>query len=195
MHRTFSRHRRFFDKLNFLILMCDEERFPPVHEDEQVRQWRKTNLVTQELLRDSGLEFKRHYTGATACAPARGTIFTGQYPSLHGVTQTTGAAKGPYDPDTFWLDPNNVPTMGDYFRAAGYRIYYKGKWHVSAADLLISGTHQPVLSYDKAACPGCLRPAASRARTPEGGEADHSPFNYFQEAAPFRANSAKEMGA
>jgi arylsulfatase A-like enzyme len=147
-HGASRRRRRSFRNPNFLILMCDEERFPPVYEDEQVMQWRKTNLVTQELLRNNGLEFKQHYTGATACAPARGTIFTGQYPSLHGVTQTTGVAKGAYDADTFWLDPNNVPTMGDYFRAAGYKTYYKGKWHVSAADLLLSGTHQPVLSYD-----------------------------------------------
>jgi arylsulfatase A-like enzyme len=128
--------------------MCDENRFPPVYEDEQIMQWRKTNLVTQELLRANGMEFNNHYTGATACAPARATIFTGQYPSLHGVTQTTGVAKGAYDADTFWLDSGNVPTMGDYFRAAGYRTYYKGKWHVSAADLPISGTHQPVLTYD-----------------------------------------------
>ncbi len=97
----------------------------------------------------NGVEFKNHYTGATACAPARATIFTGQYPSLHGVTQTTGVAKGPYDPDTFWLDVNNVPTMGDYFRAAGYQTHYIGKWHVSDADLSLSGTHQPVPSVDK----------------------------------------------
>jgi hypothetical protein len=147
-HRSSGHHRPFRKKPNFLILMCDEERFPPVYEDEEVRQWRKKNLVTQDLLRNNGMEFKNHYTGATACAPARGTIFTGQYPSLHGVTQTTGVAKGPYDSDTFWLDANNVPTMGDYFRAAGYRTYYKGKWHVSEADLPISGTHQPVLSYN-----------------------------------------------
>ena len=31
--------------------------------------------------------------------------------------------------------------MGDYFRAGGYNTYYKGKWHVSEADLLIPGTH------------------------------------------------------
>jgi arylsulfatase A-like enzyme len=144
-----ARNRNVLKRPNFLILMCDENRFPPVYEDEQVKLWRKTNLVTQDLLRNNGMEFKNHYTGATACAPARGTIFTGQYPSLHGVTQTTGVAKGPYDADTFWLDPNNVPTMGDYFRAAGYQTYYKGKWHVSEADLPISGTHDPVLSYDK----------------------------------------------
>jgi arylsulfatase A-like enzyme len=146
---AFSHRRKPLKSPNFLILMCDENRFPPVYEDEQIKQWRKTNLVTQDLLRANGMEFMNHYTGATACAPARGTVFTGQYPSLHGVTQTTGVAKGPYDPDTFWLDPSNVPTMGDYFRAAGYRTYYKGKWHASEADLPISGTHDPVLSYDK----------------------------------------------
>ena len=94
--------------------MCDEERFPPIYETPQIRQWRKQNLITQQLLLDNGVEFKRHYTGATACVPARGTIFTGQYPSLHGATQTTGVAKGAYDAETFWLDPNAVPTMGDY---------------------------------------------------------------------------------
>jgi choline-sulfatase len=52
-----------------------------------------------------------------ACRVARG-LYTGHYPSLHGVTQTTGAAKESFDPDIFWLDLNGVPTMGDYFRAA-----------------------------------------------------------------------------
>src|SRR5690606_30695143 len=47
-----------------------------------------------------------------------------------------------------WLDINSVPTMGDYFRAGGYRTFYKGKWHVSDADLQIPGTHDQVLSYD-----------------------------------------------
>jgi len=50
--------------------------------------------------------------------PGRASLYTGHYPSLHGVTQTTGAAKESFDPDIFWLDPNGVPTMGDYFRAA-----------------------------------------------------------------------------
>ena len=95
-----SPSHRPFKKPNFLILMCDQNRFPPAYEDDQVKRWRKTNLVTQDLLRENGMEFKKHYTGATACAPARGTIFTGQYPSLHGVTQTTGVAKGAYDADT-----------------------------------------------------------------------------------------------
>ena len=31
----------------------------------------------------------------------------------------------------FWLAPDTVPTLGDWFRAGGYRTFYKGKWHVS----------------------------------------------------------------
>ena len=48
----------------------------------------------------------------------------------------------------FWLDPNSVPTMGDYFRAAGYSTFWRGKWHASDADMLIPGTHSQLVSYD-----------------------------------------------
>ena len=141
----------FFTKQpNFLILMCDQERYPPCYEDSEVRKWRERYLPAQNFLRQNGLEFHRHYTGSTACCPARGTFFTGQYPSLHGVSQTDGVAKGPFDPDMFWLDPNTVPTMGDYFRVAGYRTFYKGKWHISEADLIIPGTHNSLPSYQPA---------------------------------------------
>ncbi len=133
---------------NFLFIMVDEERYPPVYETPEIRDWRTTNLPAQELLRSHCVEFKRHYTGSTACCPSRATIFTGQYPSLHGVTQTDGVAKGPFDADMFWLDPDTVPTMGDYFQAAGYRTYYRGKWHISDADILIPGTHNSLPSYN-----------------------------------------------
>jgi arylsulfatase A-like enzyme len=132
---------------NFLIVMVDEERFPPGYEDQQIRAWRTTNLRAQELLRDHGLEFLRHYTGSTACVPARNTFYTGQYPSLHGSTQTDGAAKRASEPGMFWLDPNTVPTIGNYFRAAGYQTFYKGKWHVAESDILIPGSKTALASY------------------------------------------------
>ncbi|MTI85143.1 MAG: DUF229 domain-containing protein [Firmicutes bacterium] len=135
-------------KPNFLIFMVDQERFPTVYENEELKEWQKENLVTQELLRDNGLEFKNHYTGSTACSPSRSTLYTGQYPSLHGVSQTTGAAKVDFEPGTFWLDPNTVPTFGDYFRAAGYQTFWKGKWHASQADILIPDTQDSFLSYN-----------------------------------------------
>lgn len=135
-------------KPNFLLFIIDEERFPTVYENEELSEWRKKNLVTQELLRNNGMEFFNHYVGSTACSPSRATLYTGQYPSLHGLTKTTGGAAGPFEPDVFWLDPNTVPTFGDYFRTAGYRTFWKGKWHASEQDILIPGTHNALPSYD-----------------------------------------------
>ena len=126
----------------------DEERYPPVYENAEIKAWRERNLVAQQLLRANSVEFHRHYIGSTACCPSRATLMTGQYPSLHGVSQTPGIAKNVFDSDMFWLDRNTVPTMGDYFRAAGYQTHYRGKWHVSYEDIVIPGTHGGLLSYD-----------------------------------------------
>ena len=135
-------------KPNILFIIVDEERFPTVYETDALKEWRIKSLKTQALLRNNGMTFLNHYIGSTACSPSRATLFTGQYPSLHGVTQTTGVAKGAFDPDVFWLDPSTVPTLGEYFRTAGYQTYWKGKWHLSDEDILIPGTHNALPSYN-----------------------------------------------
>lgn len=127
---------------NILLVMTDEERYPPPYEDESVREFRRTSLPARESLRNEGVELHRHYAGSTACVPSRATLFTGQYPSLHGVTSTDGLAKNAYDPGMRWLDPATVPTLGDWFRAGGYTTHYRGKWHISEAALTIPGTHE-----------------------------------------------------
>ncbi len=135
------------ERPNFLIFMVDEVRYPPVYETEEIKAWRNRYLKAQDMLRQTGVEFHRHYVASCACCPSRSSLFTGQYPSLHGVTQTPGAAKTSFDPGMFWLDPNTVPTMGDYFRAAGYRTFYKGKWHISDGDIIIPGTRNPLMTW------------------------------------------------
>ncbi|SFL23286.1 Arylsulfatase A [Paenibacillus sp. 1_12] len=139
---------RSIQKPNFLVLVIDEQQYPPIYESNDIKEWRVNNLITQELLRTNGIEFNRHYIGSAACCPSRATLFTGQYPSLHGVSQTNGIAKEASDPDMFWLNRNTVPTMGHYFREAGYQTFYKGKWHVSYEDIIIPGTRSGLLSYD-----------------------------------------------
>jgi arylsulfatase A-like enzyme len=135
-------------KPNFLIIMVDEERFPPPYEDEAIKQWRKENLKAQNFLKEHGVEFLNHYAASTACSPSRTTLYTGQYPSLHGVTQTDGGGATASAPEMFWLDPNTVPTFGDYLRKAGYQTFWKGKWHASHGDIEIPGTHDSFLSYE-----------------------------------------------
>ena len=121
------------DRPNILLIMTDEERYPPPYEGEDVRTFRRTQLSARAALQDRGLSLHRHYAGSTACSASRATLFTGQYPSLHGVTATDGIAKSSHE--VTWLDPDQVPTMGDWFRAAGYQSHYRGKWHITHADL------------------------------------------------------------
>jgi choline-sulfatase len=133
---------------NILIILCDEMRFPPSYESDQLRQFREAHLDFQNKLLAEGITFQRNYIMSAACVPSRASILTGHYPSLHGASQTFAAAKEAYDPDIFWVDPNSVPTFGNYFRAAGYLTFWIGKWHVSYADMLVPGTHDPLVSFD-----------------------------------------------
>ena len=88
---------------NFLFIIVDEQRFPTAYDNDELNKWRKFNLKTQELLSENSMSFLNHYIGSTACSPSRATLFTGQYPSLHGVSQTSGAAKEAFDADMYWL--------------------------------------------------------------------------------------------
>ena len=90
----YSGHRDRKKQPNILFLMVDQERFPTVYESKELVEWKKENLVAHELLRKHGMEFLKHYAGSSACSPSRTTLYTGQYPSLHGVTQTPGARQG-----------------------------------------------------------------------------------------------------
>ena len=135
-------------KPNILLVLSDEYRFPVAYESGQLRQFRSQYLTAEESLRDHGLEFTNHYIMTAACVPSRTSIFTGQYPSLHGNSQTPGAAKQNIEMDMYWLDPNTLPTMGNYFRAGGYDTYFKGKWHVSEADIHIPGTYEQLVTFN-----------------------------------------------
>lgn len=142
--RAVNRLRR---RPNFLIVMVDEMRYAPVYESTQLQQWRHRELKNINSLRRTGIDLQNHYVMSTACSPSRASIYTGQYPSLHGVTQTAGAAKASVEEDLYWLSQTTVPTMGDYFRAAGYDTYWKGKAHWVETDLFLPGSHTPMLSY------------------------------------------------
>jgi arylsulfatase A-like enzyme len=145
---------------NILLIMTDEERYAPPYEVDAVAGFRTSQLPAREAIRDGGVELHRHYAGSTACLPSRATLFTGQYPSLHGVSSTDGMAKKASDPAMMWLDPDSVPTLGDWFRAGGYQTHYRGKWHVSHADLMIPGTHEGLMASDSL---GVLIPEAVEA--------------------------------
>ena len=136
------------ERPDVIIVMTDEERAIPPYETDEVRTWRQRTLAGQRWFDENGVTFTRHYTGSLACVPSRPTIFTGQYPDLHGVTQTDGIGKVFNDSRMRWLRRGEVPTLGNWFRAAGYDTYYDGKWHISHADLHDPATGGPLATND-----------------------------------------------
>lgn len=132
---------------NILLLLVDEMRLPPegysasqgeIPDLKEIFGFANSLSANNQLtgllpglvrLRRNSVVLRKHYIAAAACSPSRTTFLTGQYPSLHGVTQVTGTFSAANEVQ--YLDPVKVPTAGDWFRAAGYSTHYMGKWHVS----------------------------------------------------------------
>ena len=133
-----------------VIILTDQERAIPPYESNELRAWRLTALPGRRWFDEHGVSFDRHYTGSLACVPSRPTMFTGQYPDVHGVTQTDGLGKDADDSAMRWLPVGEVPTLGHWFRAAGYDTHYQGKWHLSHADLIDPATGKPLATNSDA---------------------------------------------
>ena len=66
-----------------------------------------------------GVLFRQAISNQPVCAPARASIFTGQYPSKHGVWK-----------NAFGL-AENATTLASVMKQAGYSTNYIGKWHLA----------------------------------------------------------------
>ncbi len=144
---------------DIVVILTDQERAIPPYESDELKVWRSTALPGRRWFDEHGVSFERHYTGSLACVPSRPTMFTGQYPDVHGVTQTDGLGKDADDSAMRWLPIGEVPTLGHWFRAAGYDTHYQGKWHLSQADLTDPATGKPLATNDDA---GEVDPVAVR---------------------------------
>src|SRR5258708_5876834 len=69
-----------------------------------------------------GVVFRSAMANQPVCAPARASIFTGEYPSKHGVWRNGVPL------------PTNATTIATELRQAGYTANYMGKWHLAPND-------------------------------------------------------------
>ncbi len=134
---------------NILLITCDQYRFPRFSygPDAGFAQPLKDILGFQGevdetnpyaryfpgllALRENSVVLRNHTIASSACTPSRAVIYTGQYGTRTGVTQTDGLFKSGDSPNFPWLEPDGVPTLGTWMRHAGYTTHYFGKWHVS----------------------------------------------------------------
>jgi arylsulfatase A len=74
-----------------------------------------------EKLADEGVMFKNFYVPQAICSASRSALLSGCYPER---TKVFGA----HGPEGRGLE-TNFPTMGEVFKAAGYKTGIFGKWH------------------------------------------------------------------
>ena len=105
---------------NILIFMTDQEQADvslPGH---------PCQTPNADRLAGEGVLFRNAYCPAAHCCPARASLMTGVYPSIHGVynniSNPTAIRKAPRA---------GLPMFSEGLREAGYRLLYSGKWHVS----------------------------------------------------------------
>lgn len=165
-------------KPNIVLIITDQERRPQ-HWPEG---WGRDNLPHRQRLIDSGLSFNFASCNTAMCSPSRSSLFTGMYPSQHGVTRTL-TADGALSPDEPTLKPS-TPNMASLLASAGYDVHYRGKWHISKGK---DGGDPTTADLESFGFKGWVPPEAGQDIKPEnfaGGYANHDQ-RYADEAVAF----------
>lgn len=101
------------ERPNVLLLMTD------THRCDAIGAWGNSLIETKHLdsLAASGTRFTNCWSQHPVCMPARATIFTGRYPSSHGV-RSNGVRL-----------PEREITLPSHLKAHGYSTFGAGKFH------------------------------------------------------------------
>ncbi len=102
-------------------------------------------------LAEEGLLFTNAYAACPVCSPTRASIQSGQYPARVGITDFITGHWRPYEEvivprnRTQYL-PEEIITIGEIMKLAGYNTGYFGKWHLGTRP-----EHHPLnQGYDEA---------------------------------------------
>ncbi|ADO46297.1 sulfatase-like hydrolase/transferase [[Enterobacter] lignolyticus] len=112
---------------NFLFIMTDTQATNMVG----CYSGKPLNTNHIDKLAAEGIRFNSAFTCSPVCTPARAGLFTGIYANQSGPW-TNNVAPG-----------RNISTMGRYFKDAGYRTCYIGKWHLDGHDYFGTGVCPP----------------------------------------------------
>lgn len=111
------------DKTNILVFMTDHQRGDTVLPEHPVVKPHLSRLARE------GVTFSETFCPSPHCCPARATFMSGLYPTRHGVWNNIcndqALSRG--------LKPG-VRLWSEDLAAAGYRLEWSGKWHVSVEE-------------------------------------------------------------
>ena len=174
---------------NIVLIITDQERSPQYWP----AGWADANLPNRKRLADHGLTFTRAFCNTAMCSPSRATLFTGLYPTQHGVehTLTTGGSLSPNEPT---LQPT-TQNMARLLASAGYNVQYRGKWHLTK-DVTCITDASSADDIEKFGFQGWQPPDAGQDTNPAhfgGGCADYD-SRWAQQAADFLRSKEATSG-
>ncbi|HPC61388.1 MAG TPA: sulfatase [Verrucomicrobiota bacterium] len=120
---------------NILFILVDDLGYMDIGANNPQTFYETPNI---DALAKKGMRFTAGYAACPVCSPTRASILTGKYPQRTGVTDYIGAAQpekwkrptpllpAPYQ-ERLALDEI---TLAEAFKAAGYRTFFAGKWHL-----------------------------------------------------------------
>ncbi len=145
-----------------------------------------------------GMRFTRGYAACQVCSPSRASIMTGKFTARHGITDWIGAAEGTaWKRNTQLLParyrhdlPAEETTLAEAFRAAGYRTFFAGKWHLGSQGSLPEdhGFETNVGGYEVGSPPGGFFSPYKNPRLSDGPPGESLPHRLALETAHFIEN-------
>jgi arylsulfatase A-like enzyme len=118
------------ERPNVMIVLTDQlaRDFVGCYGGEPAHTPRLDDLARQ------GVRLNQAYVPLPQCSPARASMFTGRHPHEHQLYMN-GYPDQAWQIDDGWIRnrpvlPETVPSLGQAFNRAGYRMGYTGPWHM-----------------------------------------------------------------
>src|SRR3954469_9026719 len=96
----------------------------------------KIQTPNLDQLASEGMRFTQHYVGTPVCGPSRCNLLTGRNSGHAWVRGNVGLLpyqENVHEPGSFPI-PENMPTLGELFKKAGYTTGVIGKWGLGNYD-------------------------------------------------------------
>ncbi|QHJ13082.1 Arylsulfatase [Paraglaciecola mesophila] len=108
---------------NIIILFADDMGYG------DLSSYGSPNIQTPELdeIARQGQRWTNFYVAAPVCSPSRGSLMTGNYPERSGLYGETKAVLFPGEAGRI---PDEIVTLPEALKSAGYTTAMLGKWHL-----------------------------------------------------------------
>lgn len=114
------------ERPNILYILVDQQRV------DMLGAYGNKIVKTPHIdnLAEDGILFTQAFTPTALCGPARTSLFTGLFPTSHGVVRNAEDSNVHMEK----ADPiPSIPTLSDYL--TGYEKIFLGKWHIAETKL------------------------------------------------------------